>query len=43
MWQPKLCCVCLLSEIKRIIISVLIKRFDIDWILGQHRLVIPEA
>ena len=43
MCQPALCCVCLLSEIKRIIISVLIKRFDIDWILRQHRLMIPDA
>jgi len=25
------------------IISVLIKHFDIDWILRQHRLMIPDA
>jgi hypothetical protein len=43
MWQPTLCYVCLLSDTKRIIISVLIKRFDIDWILRQHRLMIPDA
>jgi hypothetical protein len=42
-WQPPLCFVCLLSEIKIVIISFLIKRFDVDWILRQHRLMIPGA
>ena len=43
MWQPTLCCMFLLSEIKRFVISVLIKSFDIDWILREHRLMIPDV